>query len=450
MPSPDARHGSSGLRGDERLDPTPHSELNAVLRALVDGIASVLGESLVGAYLQGSFAVGGFDAHSDVDFAVVTEEELSDDQIEGLQRLHRRIYEHGSEWAKHLEGSYFPLEILRPLSGCGRPLWYLEHGRDELVRSAHCNTVVVRWVLREHGVVLAGPPAAALIDPIAVDVLRGEIRETMRDWGREILASPERFRNRFYQSFIVLSYCKMLHDLRSGRIGSKREGAAWAQSALDGSWVDLIDRAWGGRPNPSKSISEPPDPHDFEMTLEFIDYVNREADVGEPSIDMIIRPAEPDDAPVCHELRRRAFLEVFSRYMDETVTAAGADAYTPAEFGRYLAEMPTSVAVAGEQVVGFCTVRRRDGDEAELLWLYVGLEARGKGVGSRLARHAEELAHLHFPGVSRIVLVTAVPDYNQAFYERLGYRRVGMEEIRYPKASAFMVKLGKEIAPVAS
>jgi hypothetical protein len=70
----------------------------------------------------------------------------------------------------------------------------------------------------------------------------------------------------------VLSYCRMLHDLRSGRVGSKREGAEWAKAALDPSWVDLIDRAWGGRPNPSRSVREPPDPADFARTLEFVRY----------------------------------------------------------------------------------------------------------------------------------------------------------------------------------
>ena len=65
----------------------------------------------------------------------------------------------------------------------------------------------------------------------------------------------------------------MLHDLRAGRIGSKREGAGWAKKVLDPSWAGLIDRAWGGRPDPAKSVREPPDEADYERTLEFVDYV---------------------------------------------------------------------------------------------------------------------------------------------------------------------------------
>ena len=168
-----------------------------------------------------------------------------------------------------------------------------------------------------------------------------------------------------------------------------------------------------------------------------------EVGVRGSATEFAIRSAEPEDAPACHEMRRNAFLEVFSRYMGETLTAAGAEAYTTEEFAEHLADMPTSVAVIGGEPVGFCTVRRRDDREAELLWLYVRLDHLRRGIGSKLARHAEELALSSFPGISRMVLVTGVTDYNQAFYERLGYREVGREEIQYPTASAFLVKLGK-------
>lgn len=255
------------------MHPTPYPELNSVLRELTAGVQRALADAFVAAYLQGSFAVGDFDAHSDVDFIVVTRRELSDGEVEALQAVHARIYDLECAWAQHLEGSYFPESVLRRCDGRGRELWYLDNGKRTLVRSEHCNTAVVRWIVREHGVVLAGPPPAELVDPITASVLRREIWDTMRDWGREILTEPGRFSNRFYQSFIVLSYCRMLHDLHTGSIGSKREGAEWAKATLDASWAELIDGAWDGRPNPSLSIRQPADPADFDRTLEFVEYV---------------------------------------------------------------------------------------------------------------------------------------------------------------------------------
>jgi hypothetical protein len=252
--------------------PTPYQDLNAVLRELVEGLETALGSSLVGAYLQGSFAVGGFDVHSDVDFVVAVEGELSDEHVQALNATHRGIYSLDCPWAQHLEGSYFPRRILRDYRSSGTPLWYLEHGKQSLVRSDHCNTVVVRWTVRERGVALVGPDPATLVAQIPVGALRSEIMGTIREWGNEILNEPERFNNRFYQSFIVLSYCRMLRDLRTGSTGSKREGAEWAKATLDPSWAGLIDRAWDGRPDPAASVRQPADPMDFRSTLEFVTY----------------------------------------------------------------------------------------------------------------------------------------------------------------------------------
>jgi hypothetical protein len=253
--------------------PTSYPELNEVLRAFVESVQAILDYAFVAAWLQGSFAVGDFDRHSDVDFIMVVEDELSDDQVQALQTTHARIYRLDSAWAQHLEGSYFPKEVLRRPSQPIKKLWYLDNGSQSLVRSDHCNTVVVRWTAREHGVVLAGPSPATLIDPIPVAVLRQDIMATLQDWGQQILIDSERFNNRFYQSFIVLSYCRMLHDFYTGSIGSKRAGAAWAKASLDPSWAGLIDRTWEGRPNPAVSVRQPADPEDFKSTLEFVRYI---------------------------------------------------------------------------------------------------------------------------------------------------------------------------------
>lgn len=257
--------------------PTPYPELNSVLRDFVDGVQTVLSNNLVGAYLQGSFAVGDFDLHSDVDFIMVIEEELSHEEVHGLQGVHEHIYCFDIPWAQHLEGSYFPKKVLRNHTRLGGQLWYLDHGSRSLIQSAHCNTVLVRWVVREYGITLAGPSAAMLVDPIPVETLRKEIIATIHNWGQEILANPDSFNNRFYQTFIVLNYCRMLHDLHRGFPGSKLEGAEWAKAHLDLSWTGLIDRAWDGRPNPAVSVRQHADPKDFKDTLEFIQYCRSEA-----------------------------------------------------------------------------------------------------------------------------------------------------------------------------
>ena len=257
--------------------PTPYPELNTVLWLLADDVRHILGANFVGAYLQGSFAVGDFDDHSDVDFIIAVEEELSDPQVGALQAMHERIYCLESEWAKHLEGSYFPKKVLRNHVERGKELWYLDHGAHSLIKSEHCNTIVVRWVIREKGVTLAGPPPTTLVDPIPVELLRSEIKEVIIGWGQEIIADPDRYNNHFYQAFIVLNYCRMLHDLYTGFPGSKLAGAEWAKANLEPSWSALIDRAWDGRPDPASSARRPADPEAFKSTLKFVKHIIKES-----------------------------------------------------------------------------------------------------------------------------------------------------------------------------
>lgn len=250
--------------------PTPYETLNLVLSEFVTRVRNTLGNDLVGAYLQGSFAVGDFDRHSDVDFIVVVAGDLASDQVEALQVMHGQVHHLDSEWARKLEGSYFPREILRDSSKRGAPLWYLDNGASSLIQSDHCNSAIVRWIVREKGVVLAGLPPRNLMDPISEESLKMEMLESISNWGKKILDTPRRYNNRYYQSFIVLCYCRMLHDLYRGYPGSKREGADWAKSALDPAWSDLIDGAWRGRSDPIKILVQPADPRDFENTLEFV------------------------------------------------------------------------------------------------------------------------------------------------------------------------------------
>jgi hypothetical protein len=254
-------------------DPTPYAELNEVLFEFVGGVRSILGDDLVAACLQGSFAVGDFDEHSDCDWVMAVARPLTDEQVAALQADFHRVYDLPCAWAQHLEGSYFPVDVLRSCDRRGEPLWYLDNGARTMIRSTHCNSAVVRQQVREHGVRLCGAEPASLVDPIPTDLLREEIRAVILDWGTEIVDHPERYENHFYQGFITLSYCRKWCDVTLGNLGSKRRGAAWAKERLDPSWHDLIDRAWDTRPVPEVSVKTPPDPEDWARTLEFVKLV---------------------------------------------------------------------------------------------------------------------------------------------------------------------------------
>jgi len=252
------------------MEHLPDRELDPVLNALLEGIRPVLGENFLGAYLGGSFAHGGWHAYSDVDFNIVIAQDLHPSELEPLRVVHARVFAMDRYYARHLEGSYFPQQVLGDLGRTEVPIWYLDNGSLDFERSTHDNTLVNRWVLRERGVVLAGPAPRHWIPEVPTKALKAEILQTMQDWGGEILAGTYRIDNCWAQAFAVLSCCRMLYSLSSGEVGSKGAGAVWAKESLDPQWHPLIDDALSARTDQYAKVYHPADPDQVQATLAFI------------------------------------------------------------------------------------------------------------------------------------------------------------------------------------
>ena len=259
-------------------------ELNVVLENLVAGVRPILGDNYVGAYLHGSFAVGDWDTSSDVDFLFVVNEDVPEALVAELQAVHVRVFETGSYWAQHLEGSYFPAAWLRRLDTHGWPLLYINNGSQVLERSPHDNTMLVRWVMRERGVTLDGPKARTLLGPVPPDALRREAYGKMAGWVEEILADPQAMNNGWYQPYAVLNFSRMLRTLETAEVHSKAATAAWAQATLDPRWSGLIERALAKHAGQFTRVFEKADPADFALTLEFVQYVLAEANRLYPTL----------------------------------------------------------------------------------------------------------------------------------------------------------------------
>ena len=281
--------------------PTPYDELNAVLARLVEGAHGLLGDNFVGAYLQGSFALGDFDKSSDVDAFIVTRDDIAPDALPALQALHGQIHDLPSTWAQRLELSYVPAAVLRRRDGQPRdppgeprpddwadpatsglptgvyPFWFLGNGERALLRSEHDNTQVARWILRESGVVLAGPSPAELIDPIPAEALKAEVRETLARVLRMTLDEGLALDQRWLAAFFVLLACRMLHSLETGRVTSKLAAAAWAAAHLDRRWGPLIEAALAVRHQPLDARLGSPPGDAVSETLAFLRHVRSRA-----------------------------------------------------------------------------------------------------------------------------------------------------------------------------
>jgi len=267
----------------KRIPGEPYPELRLVLETLVGGVQDAVKANFVGAYLVGSLATGDFDRDSDIDFLIVTDEELTDAQVQSLQALHLELHNLGCYPAQHLEGSYIPRDLLNRADQVGtQMLWYIDNGSSVLERSLHDNKWHVRWILRERAITLSGPDPKALVQLVSPEALLSEMLvsvETLRaHFVAEIGKPLGWFNTRFAQSFTVLTCCRMLHTIQNGAVRSKLAGVEWAEQSLDAEWHKLIRQAWAERQGVrfGLKVRQLADTKRLQETARFIAYVQNE------------------------------------------------------------------------------------------------------------------------------------------------------------------------------
>jgi len=107
-------------------------------------------------YLEGSLASGDFDEDSDIDFVVVTSEDISGDLFLALQAMHERIATMDSAFAVQLEGSFISQQGLRCFDPAHALHPNIERGEGERLKMVFHDDwwIIHRYIMRERGITL--------------------------------------------------------------------------------------------------------------------------------------------------------------------------------------------------------------------------------------------------------------------------------------------------------
>ena len=257
------------------ISPTPHPDVNEVLNLLLTNAEEILQDQFVGMYLYGSLSSGDFNPEtSDVDFLVVTEDSLAETKITQLKAMHERIWSSGFTRAARLEGSYVPKGLIRRHDPNGAPCPTVNEGKFYVARHGS-DWIIQRHVVRECGIVLAGPDPKELIDPVTPGDIRGAVLGVLNEWWFPMLEDPSWLREHQsnYHGYTVITMCRALHALQNGMIVSKPVAIKWAKEKLSSQWHKLIDQAVDSQYGK--------DPEFFEETLEFLRFAKEEILKGE-------------------------------------------------------------------------------------------------------------------------------------------------------------------------
>mgnify|MGYP003329255604 CR=1 FL=1 len=215
------------------MQATHDPEIKALLDELLAGVQAALGPELVGMYLYGSLAYGGFVAgRSDIDFLVVTRGRLDAPRLAALESLHRELLASGQPWASALEGAYLPAHFLRRHDPSDEVHPALTHEEGFVQDHFGSDWDLQRYTLLRYPVVLAGPPPDELIDPVDIADLQRGARRLLDGWWRQPLEGADWIRPPGYQAFAALTMCRAIYLLERGEFPNKPQALAWAQQQL--------------------------------------------------------------------------------------------------------------------------------------------------------------------------------------------------------------------------
>lgn len=225
---------------------TPYPDVNVLILTCHNRIKSILNEKFIGMYLFGSLAVGDFDPDSsDIDFLVVTTEEIRGDLLTQLQAMHSQIYNsHSSNLAIQIEASYVPKDALWKYDINNRNHPHIDRGGDQLQVEPHeMDWIIQRYSLRKYGIVVDGPPIHELIAPISLAELHQALWDLMEFWWIPMCDIPTSLEDDGYRTYTIFTMCRILYTVKHGQIVSKIKAGQWAVETLDRRWQILTQRA---------------------------------------------------------------------------------------------------------------------------------------------------------------------------------------------------------------
>lgn len=222
----------------------PYPDIHYTISLIHEGAQTILGEDYLSFILHGSLAAGGFDpTRSDVDFLIVTDDEMTDLQYSSMAQMHQHISKSGLPWSTNIEGSYITKRALYRFDpqNCTHPALRTDgsFGRD----GHGSDWVLQRWNIREHGIALYGTEPAVLIAPVAVSEMRQAVTGILHSWWEPMLKEEYRLGEAEYQAYAVMTMCRSFYTMAIGMVAPKPEAARFAQEKLCPQWNALITEA---------------------------------------------------------------------------------------------------------------------------------------------------------------------------------------------------------------
>jgi hypothetical protein len=209
---------------------TQHQDINSILAFFVDGAITLFKENLTGIYLTGSLSYQAFNySSSDIDITVILQNPVLLKELGAIKFFHVQMEEKFNKWARRLECSYTPVEMLPSILPPKMPRpWYWGGDRILYAEAPYGNEWIINnYLLYHHAISLVGPEFKELLNPIDIEeVQKACIRDLFTEWEPK-KTDPDWLKDSHHESYLVLNLCRILYTVMCKSAGSKKTAALW-------------------------------------------------------------------------------------------------------------------------------------------------------------------------------------------------------------------------------
>lgn len=248
-----------------------YPEVDQISAQLLSNIQKVLGDKLVGLYLYGSAVGGDFDSGiSDIDLLAAIQTDITQEELEKLNKMHLGISKAQPEWDDRIEVKYFSLEGLKNFKNkstkmaniCpGEPLHFIEAGREWLQNW---------YFVQNYSLILFGPNPREIIPQISKEEFIEKVKEDAKIRQQNVRNS---INSKPYQGFYIMTMCRALYTTKFGEQVSKRKASDWVKQKYP-IWSALVDSAFEWRKNFRDNQYNPEET--YPQTEEFVNFIASE------------------------------------------------------------------------------------------------------------------------------------------------------------------------------
>lgn len=213
--------------------------LSDLKKELVDSFKA----NILSIYLHGSITTGDFRGESsDIDYLVVIGKEFSSDEVELLSKIHKKLIAKHEYLGRKLEGSYLLESELKNIEPPIRERLYFN---DEYLRYEKYGSewIFEQYSLSKFGVELYELNKSRIFTQVPEDnIKKASINLLMNEWKPRVENSEYIWTNE-YLAYGVLTVCRIIYSLETGKMKSKTGSARYVLDKYDGKYIKAIEES---------------------------------------------------------------------------------------------------------------------------------------------------------------------------------------------------------------